>query len=199
MLIIACLGIKDCGNGFFDMKEIWKDIKGFEGYYQVSNLGRVKRCERLKINGHYKNINEMILKGTSDKDGYIVINLYKNSKYKGFKVHRLVAYHFLKNLKSKPQVNHKNLIKSDNRVENLEWCTNSENMQHARKHKKFNIDRKGAKNINSKLNDQIVYNIKKDLNKGLRVKDVAKKYNTTPNIITKIKNKKTWNHIKLSL
>lgn len=99
------------------MKEEFKDIKGYEGLYQISNLGRVKSL-------NYRHTGrEKILKLKIDKDGYLLICLYKNGKQKFFTIHRLVAEEFIPNPNNLPQVNHKNEIKDDNRMENLEWCT----------------------------------------------------------------------------
>jgi NUMOD4 motif/HNH endonuclease len=104
--------------------EIWKDIAGFEGRYQVSNLGRVKSLERVvpSKGGAFRPIRETIIKSYADKDGYrkVAIRLTNRNGCK-FMVHRLVCQAFLPNVKNKPQVNHKNMIKDDNRVENLEW------------------------------------------------------------------------------
>lgn len=107
--------------------EVWRDIDGYEEYYQVSNLGRIKSCSRT-IKGRM--LNEKIKK-SSINCGYEKILLYKDSKHCGFTVHFLVAKAFIKNLKNKPCVNHINGIKTDNRVENLEWVTYSENNKHA--------------------------------------------------------------------
>lgn len=99
------------------MQEIWKDIKGYENIYQISNKGNVKSLN-YKQTGR-----EKILKPSVDKDGYLFVCLCKNRKVKPFKVHRLVAEAFISNPNNYPCVNHKNEIKDNNRLENLEWCT----------------------------------------------------------------------------
>lgn len=112
--------------------EIWKDIKGFEGLYQVSNLGRVKSLERKVSalnNGTkcLKRINERILCQKTSYQGYKIVLLYNNKKRKYCSVHRLVATAFIPNPNNKPCIDHFNCIRSDNRVSNLRWCTIKEN------------------------------------------------------------------------
>lgn len=102
------------------MEEIWKDIEEVKGKYQVSNLGNIKSLSRNK---------KMVL--TQDKDGYLEIFMWKNKKKVHYRVHRLVAKAFIPNMENKAEVNHKNGIKSDNRVCNLEWVTKNENERHA--------------------------------------------------------------------
>lgn len=109
-------------------KEIWKDIEGYEGLYQVSNLGRIKSLPR---NGTIKK--EKILKSRKDKDGYLLINLCKNNKVTTFKVHRLVGLMFLDNPNSLPEINHNDGNKENCEVTNLCWTTRSENIKHAYK------------------------------------------------------------------
>ena len=105
--------------------EIWKDIKGYEGKYQVSNLGRIKSLERDVFfpNGTVnRHIEEKILVQNIGKLGYAYVNLYLNGKAKTIKTHRLVAMAFLPNPENKPMVNHKDEVKTNNVVDNLEWC-----------------------------------------------------------------------------
>ena len=110
------------------MEEIWKDIKGYEGLYQVSNLGRVKSLPKV-VEQFYgcRMTYERILKQSPDGKGYMMVWLYKNKNRKTMKVHRLVASTFIPNSLHKPQIDHINTIKSDNRACNLRWCTGEEN------------------------------------------------------------------------
>ena len=101
------------------MKEIWKNIEGFGGLYQVSNLGRVKSS--------YTN---RVLKGYKDTCGYLLVGLYKNNIRSSKKIHRLVAQAFIPNPDNKSQVNHIDEDKTNNNLSNLEWVTAKENLNH---------------------------------------------------------------------
>lgn len=106
-------------------KEIWKDIPSYEGYYMVSNKGRVKSLPR---NGTIRT--ERIMK-QKDVNGYMTVHLRKSGYSKHRKVHRMVAKAFIEKIPGKEIINHKDGVKDNNNVENLEWCTHSENTQHA--------------------------------------------------------------------
>ena len=113
-------------------QEIFKDIIGYEGLYQISNMGRVKSLERTIKNGPgVRKVRERILEPWVGKTGYLSIPLYKDKKGKTYYVARLVALHFIPNPENKRTVNHKKGIKSDNRAKKLEWMTYGENHTHA--------------------------------------------------------------------
>ena len=120
--------------------EIWKVINNYNGYYEVSNFGRVRSITRKIERTDPNNSNKKMLftyKGKLipfwiTKKGYCRCTLNINGNKKNHLVHQLVAKAFLKNENNKPQVNHINCIKTDNTVENLEWVTNTENHLHAK-------------------------------------------------------------------
>lgn len=104
--------------------EIWKDIEGYEGLYQVSNLGRVKSLNYLRTG------KEKILSQSKNPNGYLKVNLYKNGKKGNWYVHRLVAEAFIPNPQNFPEVNHKSENKEMNTVDDLEWTTHSLNVKY---------------------------------------------------------------------
>lgn len=106
--------------------EIWKDVKGFEGVYQISNKGRLKSFKKYKEGYVLSNVNK--------KGDYLSVVLKYKDKIKYIRIHTLVAQAFIPNPLNKPEVNHKDGNKQNNRVENLEWVTRKENAAHARKH-----------------------------------------------------------------
>lgn len=121
------------------MEEIWKPIKGYEDYYLISNMGRVKSIKRRMYTGRYgktmKDIPSNRILALCDKgNGYYVVTLGNTTKKKNFAVHRLVAEHFIDNPNNYPVVNHKDFNTFNNRVDNLEWCTYQYNAQYSSIH-----------------------------------------------------------------
>lgn len=114
------------------MKEIWASVVGYEGLYEVSNLGRVKNLKRkVPFWRGMRTIPERILQNHINEYGYVYVRLYENAKGRNIKLHRIVAEAFIPNPTNKRCVNHIDGNKQNNTVENLEWVTHSENMQHA--------------------------------------------------------------------
>lgn len=111
------------------MDEFWKPIPGFEGMYEVSNIGRVKSCKRMRISrsGSLALVKERMLKPRADKNGYLEVALCKDGKLHYFRCHRLVAMAFIPNPNHLPVINHKDENVANNQVSNLEWCSVSYN------------------------------------------------------------------------
>ena len=130
---------------YYNMEE-WRDIKRYEGYYQVSNTGKVKSLERTVRSGRgYRIIPEKILEGYPDKDGYLYVQLWKNCICKNCRINRLVAMAFIPNPDNLPEVNHKDENKQNNYVENLEWCTTKYNCNYGTRNKRRAEKLKGRK------------------------------------------------------
>lgn len=173
------------------MKEVWKDIEGYEGYYQVSNFGKIKSLKRER------RLLEIILKEKKDKDGYLRVNLFKKNKRKMYGVHCLVLQAFISNPENKPQVNHKDGVKINNNFENLEWNTNSENQKHAWK-TGLHTARYGENHGQSKLNDWDVKVIRKLYKNSIYWHNqtrIATLFKISQACIYKIVNNETWKHI----
>lgn len=164
-------------------EEIWKDVIGYEGLYQVSNLGRIKSLPR---NGTVKNT--IILR--TDGKLYDVVRLRKNDIPKPFLVHRLVAIAFIPNQLNKPCVNHIDGIKHNNMLSNLEWVTRSENEKHA--HVTGLKDFKKDKNPARKINSEIAEKIRLKALSGLTQRSIAKEYGITQSTVCNIINRKLW-------
>jgi hypothetical protein len=178
-------------------KEEWRYIPGYEGYYQVSNHGRVRSLDRYVSHskGGQRLVKGKILKPQKIGKGYLRIGLYKNQKikirYKHYLIHVLVLTVFDRPPKEGEQCNHKDGNKENNHRLNLEWCTCKENIRH-----KINILGK-TQVCNYKLTDQNVREIRVFLKEGkLTQKEIAKRYNVTHQTISCIKLDKNWKNLK---
>jgi hypothetical protein len=188
--------------------EKWKEIPGFEGYYEASDLGRIRRMKNKTIykDGRIAHFSETILNPGKNKKGYLVVYLSIKSKKHTITVHKLIAKTFIENPENKKTVNHKDLNKENNHIKNLEWATNLENMQHAFENGVFKSrDKKtiknlgvysnglrGEKNPSSKVNLDIVKEIK-SLKGIMSGKRIAELYNVSESTVSAILNNKYWN------
>lgn len=155
------------------MIEIWKDVIGYEGFYQVSNLGRVRSLDRYVLN---KFVKGKILTPKTDKDGYLQICLYNNGR-KYYRIHRLVAQTFIPNHSNFPEINHKNEIKTDNRVENLEWCTTQYNSSYGSRAEKI-IETRNKKELKKAEKPVIMLTLEgKPINEYKSISEASRKNN----------------------
>ena len=177
-------------NGVFMSKEAWKDVVGFEDYFSVSSSGSI----------YSKRVNKK-LKLYQGRAGYVSLNTRiggRGGKNICLNIHRLVAEAFIENPESKPFVNHKNGVKHCNDIDNLEWCTAAENVQHAHR-TGLSESRKGVEQQHSaKLTEADVISIRDcyiPRHKEFGAKVLAKKFNVSHERISSIVNNKAWTHI----
>lgn len=203
------------------MKEMWADIKGFEGMYQVSNRGRVKSLDRVVFSKDNKRKPfESTILSPNSWSGYPRVCLYDRFQKANYcNVHRLVANAFIENNENKPQVNHKDMNKNNNNVNNLEWVTASENSLHFMKNtdrdhpmlgkshsketkKSMSISRKGIRPSNATFTDEEARDIIKMKLSGVKRKTAWLKYSDKitsggfQNIWYKRAYKKIWEEFK---
>lgn len=175
------------------MQEIWKDVCGYEGYYQVSNLGNVKSLDRIDCRGRH--LKGKIVPHFSEKDGYLIVSFCKNGIAKHFRVHRLVASAFIQNPHNLSEVNHKDENKKNNCAENLEWCNTKYNINYGKRNQRVSEALSGEKTYNHKLTEEQVKEIRSTYqrrSKDFNAKKLSKMYGVSLSHISRIINKKRW-------
>lgn len=179
-------------------KEIWIDIIGHEALYQISTKGKLRSLDRIVKHPNGKSnfpIKGRFLNPSITPNGYFRYSISKEHKRTYESVHRAVAIHFIPNPENKPFVNHKNGIKTDNRVENLEWCTAKENSAHAISTGLF-VHQKGEQKSQSILNEDAVLEIRsinpKDIEAKIRLQQ---KYGVGRTAINDVISRRRWKHV----
>lgn len=193
-------------------EEVWRKVVGYEHSHEVSNLGRVRSIDRIIVHKDYAYQSGLVKKGRTYRKRGKVLNLTLHRGYaiaavgkNKTAVHRLVAKAFIPNPKNKRTVNHKNGVKSDNRVENLEWATYKEQSVHAHTTGLIDNSKKscpGSLNPKAKLTESQIPKIRKELLKRPRnvyitdyCKKLAKKYKVSDSTIWGIKMNRNWTHV----
>ncbi|EJQ77732.1 NUMOD4 motif-containing HNH endonuclease [Bacillus toyonensis] len=174
-----------------NMTEIWKSLRGIiEGgeSYEVSNFGRIRSVDRIGICG--RNFKGRELKPATSKKGYKLVCLAHEGTGKTYRLHRLIALAFIPNVEDKPEVNHINGVKDDNRVSNLEWSTSQENSRHAFDNGLVPI-KQGSNHHRAKLSEDDVRFIRENYLE-ITQKKLAEMFNVSASIINKIVNYKTY-------
>lgn len=174
------------------MEEIWKDVEGYEGLYQVSNLGKVRSIDReVKTSTGFRKYKGMVLKQRIVKE-YLYVNFGTRSTHR---VHRLIAKAFVPNPDNLPEVNHIDGNKLNNNIDNLEWCTSKENINHSWG-KGLSKSRKGEKTNLSKLKEGDVLEIRRlHKTKKYKLRQLGAMFNVSEGCVSMIVNKLTWKHI----
>lgn len=173
--------------------EIWKDVVGYEGLYEISSFGNIRSVERIIKDsiGRNRIFKSANLKVRKNKYGYMDILLLKDGKQTQFLIHRLVASVFIENKENKPQVNHIDCVKSNNKVDNLEWNTRKENIKHSFDNNLQKIN-KGEDHANTILKNEDVIFI---FNSDLKRKELSKMFKVSYQSICDIKWGRRWQHV----
>ena len=178
--------------------EIWIDVKGYEFLYKISNLGNIKSLKREVSNGNgTRIIKEKLLKPVKDDIGRLNIALWKNNKYKNFKLSRLVLVNFVGECPEGMECCHNDGDCQNNNLNNLRWDSRKNNVLDKFKHETMLF---GEKITNSKLKEfQVVEILELLKTKNYSQIEISKIYNVSQVVISKIKNKKLWKHLNNSI
>lgn len=189
---VAIMTNQKISNSTVEEQEIWKDIEGFDGWYQVSNKGNVRSW---KCRGHrgVRAKEPKLLNPSTSRCGYYTVGLHdQNEKMYGRRVSRLVAIEFIYNPENKPEVNHIDGNKKNNNVENLEWATSKENVRHANRNGLMNQ----SSEAHSELTKKDIIEIRKKYKTGFYTQnDLGSEYDLDQAAISRIINKKSWKRI----
>lgn len=166
------------------MEEIWKVVSGWEGLYEISNLGRAKNSQGLILSPHIS------------KQGYVIQTFCRAMEKKKLRTHILVAKAFILNPENKKTVNHKDGNKQNNNDWNLEWATQLENTQHAKDNKLYKY---GSNHPIAKLNEDSVRQIKVLLHHGKPKRQIARQFDVHQKTIINISNNKIWREVCLNI
>jgi len=181
----------------------WRPISDYEGFYEVSSCGQVRSLKRqiIRSNGRLQTIEAKCLALCVNSSGYYSVNLHNGLGVSGRQpalVHRLVAKAFIQNPEKKPHINHIDGVRTNNNLENLEWCTPSENVIHALRTGLSN-PQKGSERPLAKLSETDIPLIRSLLSSGVHQKTIAKMYSVQRTLISGIKMGRRWKHVVLFL
>jgi len=174
--------------------EVWKAIPQFEGFYEASNLGRIRSIDKYVMNHSVSELRKgIVLAKVRNPQGYEYVTLSKLGIKKKYTTHRLVALTFIENPNNYPILNHIDGVKTNNRVGNLEWCTSSHNNKEAfRLGLKVPNVPKGEKHTNAKITELQALDI---LSKRLRQCEFMRLYGVSKTIVQSLQYGKTWKHL----
>lgn len=189
--------LKYLDDNSVECEEQWKDIIGYKGLYEVSNLGRIKSLPKTLVTFKHKRFRgeKLLCTTTFHPSGYRYVTLIKNKKRTSHSVHRLVGVHFISNPTNLPQINHEDTNKTNNKYLNLSWCTNEENAEHAKKNGLMNYQ-KGESHGCSKLKEKDIIEIRELFNNGLDKHVIGKRFGISSSHAYNIKRRMAWKHIK---
>ncbi|HYE70368.1 MAG TPA: NUMOD4 motif-containing HNH endonuclease [Aquabacterium sp.] len=176
-------------------EETWRPIHGYEGFYEVSDKGRVRSLPRRAMvrGGATRSVAGIVMTLTKREDGYLAVSLYRDNKSESFLAHRLVASAFMGHLGDGQEVNHKDGDKGNNSTSNLEIVSRQQNIDHAVA--SGLIDNKGERNAGASISEDLVRQILADHAAGLGYKKLSKKYGVSWGLARNVAARRTWRHV----